>query len=150
MNNTFGDPGLARTGEGHAGDDSPMVRPMRPGNVVPGGYSFSSAFAVAPVSAEAAISELPLSSKSRRLIPFLSCARTLSDLSLERSFPMRSSCCEITAAQPTAALSARIVLIGHVIAELDRSPIVDLVRCPLGSQARSRLLSPKADIALRV
>src|SRR5262245_47987170 len=88
MNNTFGDPGFARTGEGHAGEDSPIVRPMRPGNVVPGGYSFSSAFAVAPVSAEAAISELPLSSKSRRLIPFLCSGPTLSGVSLERSFPI--------------------------------------------------------------
>ena len=39
MKSTFGAPGLARTGAGHAGCDSPMVRPMTPGNVVPGLYS---------------------------------------------------------------------------------------------------------------
>src|SRR5262245_39723563 len=77
MNSTFGAPGLARTGAGHAGEDSPMVRPMRPGNVVPGLYSLSSAFAEPDrplvVSAEAAINELPLSSRSRRFIPLPLC-----------------------------------------------------------------------------
>src|SRR3974390_1615084 len=75
MNSTFGDPGFARTGAGHAGDDSPMVRPMRPGNVVPGLYSLSSALAASerPVvaRAEAATSELPLNRRSRRLMLWL-------------------------------------------------------------------------------
>jgi len=39
MYSTFGAPFLARKGAGYAGSDSPMVRPMRPGNVVPGLYS---------------------------------------------------------------------------------------------------------------
>src|SRR4051812_41546734 len=36
---TLGDPGLARSGCGHAGDDSPTVRPITPGNAIPGSYS---------------------------------------------------------------------------------------------------------------
>jgi hypothetical protein len=36
---TFGDPGTARTGCGPTGQDSSVVRPIRPGNVVPGAYS---------------------------------------------------------------------------------------------------------------
>src|SRR5436190_23554217 len=39
MKSTLGEPGLARSGAGHAGDDSPMVLPMTPGNAVPGSYS---------------------------------------------------------------------------------------------------------------
>ena len=39
MKSTLGEPGLARSGRGHAGDDSPMVRPITPGNAVPGAYS---------------------------------------------------------------------------------------------------------------
>src|SRR5580698_10923614 len=39
MKRTLGAPSLARSGDGHAGSDSPIVRPMRPGNVVPGLYS---------------------------------------------------------------------------------------------------------------
>jgi hypothetical protein len=41
MNKTLGAPSFARSGAGQAGADSPMVRPMRPGKVVPGLYSFS-------------------------------------------------------------------------------------------------------------
>jgi hypothetical protein len=40
MISTFGDPDAARTGRGHAGLDSSAVRPMTPGNVVPGSYSW--------------------------------------------------------------------------------------------------------------
>src|SRR6185369_8874234 len=36
---TLGDPGLARIGRGQAGVDSPTVRPITPGNAVPGSYS---------------------------------------------------------------------------------------------------------------
>src|SRR5215472_12654662 len=72
MKSTFGAPGFGRTGFGQAGSDSPMVRPMRPGNVVPGRYSLSWACAEAgrPVAAkvDAASKDVPLSSKSRRLI----------------------------------------------------------------------------------
>jgi hypothetical protein len=39
MNITFGAPGFARSGAGHAGVDSAMVRPRFPGNAVPGLYS---------------------------------------------------------------------------------------------------------------
>src|SRR4029079_18907410 len=39
MNSTLGDPGLARSGRGQAGDDSPTVRPITPGNAVPASYS---------------------------------------------------------------------------------------------------------------
>src|SRR5689334_16407660 len=39
MNSTLGDPGFARSGFGQAGDDSPIVRPITPGNAVPGSYS---------------------------------------------------------------------------------------------------------------
>src|SRR5215467_5068781 len=42
MNNTFGASGLARTGAGQAGSDSPMVRPIRPVKAVPAGYSLRS------------------------------------------------------------------------------------------------------------
>src|SRR5450631_1286414 len=38
---TFGAPGVARTGCGQAGDDWSVVRPMTPGNAVPGLYSIS-------------------------------------------------------------------------------------------------------------
>src|SRR5215471_8095735 len=76
MNSTFVDPGFARTGAGHAGELSAMVRPIRPGNVVPGWYSLSSAFAELDspvvVSAEAAINELPLNRRSRRFTPLVS------------------------------------------------------------------------------
>src|SRR4051794_1894029 len=41
MNNTLGDPGTARTGCGQAGVDSSVVRPTRPGKVVPGRYSLN-------------------------------------------------------------------------------------------------------------
>jgi len=41
MNKTFGARSLARTGAGHTGSDSPMVRAMQPEKVVPGLYSFS-------------------------------------------------------------------------------------------------------------
>src|SRR4029079_6792226 len=51
MNKTFGDPDLARTGRGHAGDDSPIVRPVTPGNAVPGSYSLN-AIEDLPVGAE--------------------------------------------------------------------------------------------------
>src|SRR5262249_61342710 len=92
MNRTFGAPGFARTGAGHAGEDSPIVRPMRPGNVVPGGYSLSSALAgpdrPVVVSADAAISELPLNSRSRRLIALPPCGPALS---FDRSPPMTTS-----------------------------------------------------------
>ena len=36
MSSTLGAPGLARLGIGQAASDSPTVRPIRPGNVVPG------------------------------------------------------------------------------------------------------------------
>jgi hypothetical protein len=36
---TFGAPSLARVGEGQAGDDSSTVRPITPGNGLPGLYS---------------------------------------------------------------------------------------------------------------
>src|SRR4029077_11861768 len=39
MYRTFGAPGVDRTGADHAGDDSPTVRPIRPGNALPGLYS---------------------------------------------------------------------------------------------------------------
>jgi hypothetical protein len=39
--NTFGDPGAARTGWGHAGLETSVVRPITPGNTVPGSYSLS-------------------------------------------------------------------------------------------------------------
>src|SRR5215510_9254919 len=91
MNTTLGAPGLARTGAGHAGEDSPMVRPMRPGNVVPGLYSRRSAFAEPDrpvvVSAEAAINELPLNSRSRRFIPLPPCG----PVSFDRSSLMTAS-----------------------------------------------------------
>src|ERR1700722_16822484 len=41
MKRTLGAPSLARSGDGQAGSDSPIVRPMRPGKVVPGLYSLS-------------------------------------------------------------------------------------------------------------
>ena len=41
MNSTFGDPGSARSGRGHAGLDSSVVRPITPGKAVPGSYSLS-------------------------------------------------------------------------------------------------------------
>ena len=41
MKTTFGAASGARFGLGHAGVDSPIVRPMTPGNVVPGVYSVS-------------------------------------------------------------------------------------------------------------
>src|SRR5262245_2744215 len=41
MNTTFGAPFLARSGSGHAGDDSSNVRPITPENALPGLYSFS-------------------------------------------------------------------------------------------------------------
>jgi hypothetical protein len=39
MNITFGAPGFARSGAGHAGVDSAIVLPRFPGNAVPGLYS---------------------------------------------------------------------------------------------------------------
>src|SRR3954462_3220809 len=39
MNSTFGAPAFARSGAGHAGVDSAIVRPRLPGNAVPGLYS---------------------------------------------------------------------------------------------------------------
>src|SRR6478736_2130618 len=41
MISTFGVPGAARTGLGHAGVDSSVVLPILPGNAEPGSYSFS-------------------------------------------------------------------------------------------------------------
>src|SRR5260370_28929359 len=41
MNKTLGEPGFARSGRGHAGLDSSVVRPITPGNAVPGSYSVS-------------------------------------------------------------------------------------------------------------
>src|ERR1700733_4850214 len=41
MNSTFGEPASARSGRGQAGLDSSVVRPITPGNAVPGSYSFS-------------------------------------------------------------------------------------------------------------
>src|SRR3954470_4376881 len=41
MTSTFGAPGTARRGRGHAGLDASTVRPITPGNPVPGLYSFS-------------------------------------------------------------------------------------------------------------
>src|ERR1039457_2091800 len=41
MNSTFGAPGAARSGRGHAGVDSCAVRPITPGNAWPGSYSVS-------------------------------------------------------------------------------------------------------------
>jgi hypothetical protein len=40
MNRTFGAPSLARSGSGHAGDETSNVRPMTPLNAAPGLYSF--------------------------------------------------------------------------------------------------------------
>src|SRR5262245_63688161 len=60
-------------GDGHAGEDSPMVRPIRPGKVVPGGYSLSSACTEPGIAVvakvDAASKDVLLSSRSRRLIP---------------------------------------------------------------------------------
>ena len=39
MKSTFGAPFFERSGSGHAGDDLSKVRPMTPGNAVPGLYS---------------------------------------------------------------------------------------------------------------
>src|SRR5580692_10456369 len=39
MNSTLGAPSRARTGAGHAGADSSVVRPITPGNAAPGPYS---------------------------------------------------------------------------------------------------------------
>src|SRR5262249_51482595 len=47
MKSTFGAPSFARRGAGQAGSDSPTVRPMRPGKVVPGLYSFN-AMSISP------------------------------------------------------------------------------------------------------
>src|SRR5262245_15180234 len=73
MKRTLGAPGFGRMGSGQAGEESSIVRPMRPGNAVPGLYSNSSAlaFVVGPVadSADAAINEPLVSRRSRRLIP---------------------------------------------------------------------------------
>src|SRR5690242_21382884 len=41
MTSTFGAPGTARSGRGHAGLDASTVRPITPGNPVPGLYSVS-------------------------------------------------------------------------------------------------------------
>src|SRR5215510_15904643 len=41
MKSTLGAPSFARNGEGHAGSDSPTVRPMRPVKAVPDLYSFN-------------------------------------------------------------------------------------------------------------
>ena len=41
MNSTFGEPGVCPQRPGHAGLDSSVVRPITPGNAVPGSYSFS-------------------------------------------------------------------------------------------------------------
>jgi hypothetical protein len=41
MNRTFGAPSRARNGSGQAGLEVSNVRPMTPGNAVPGGYSTS-------------------------------------------------------------------------------------------------------------
>src|SRR6185503_1547919 len=57
MNNTLGDPGTARTGCGHAGVDSSVVRPTRPGKLVPGRYSLN-AMARTPPAHEAVIGSL--------------------------------------------------------------------------------------------
>src|SRR6185312_5073414 len=57
MNNTLGDPGTARTGCGHAGVDSSVVRPTRPGKLVPGRYSLN-AMARTPPAHKAVIGSL--------------------------------------------------------------------------------------------
>src|SRR5262249_9934931 len=99
MNSTFGDPGFARTGAGHAGELSAMVRPIRPGNVLPGLYSLSSALAELDspvvVSAEAAINELPLNRRSRRFMPLLTCVPRGVVLSSEGSLLTAFSCCVV-------------------------------------------------------
>src|ERR1700761_9278177 len=41
MISTFAAPASARSGRGHAGLDSSVVRPITPENAVPGSYSFS-------------------------------------------------------------------------------------------------------------
>jgi len=41
MKSTLGAPSLARTGFGQAGSDRSKVRPITPGNDVPGLYSFN-------------------------------------------------------------------------------------------------------------
>src|SRR5947209_1690126 len=41
MKSTLGAPSRVRSGSGHAGLDSSVVRPIRPGNAVPGLYSSS-------------------------------------------------------------------------------------------------------------
>src|SRR5262245_20300504 len=48
MKSTLAAPSLARSGAGQAGSDSLRVRPMRPGKVVPGLYSFSAIAVVSP------------------------------------------------------------------------------------------------------
>src|SRR5262245_4095825 len=48
MKSAFGAPSFARSGWGQAGLDSPMVRPRRPGNAVPGLYSTIALFAPLP------------------------------------------------------------------------------------------------------
>src|SRR5882724_6425360 len=70
MKSTFGAPGFARIGAGHAGSEFSMVRPMTPGKAVPGGYSLSSACAAPASAADAASAEPPPSRKSRRPNPF--------------------------------------------------------------------------------
>src|SRR5262249_22071662 len=107
---------------------------------------------VAPVSAEAAISELPLSSKSRRLTPFLCSGPTLGGVSLERSFSMHTSCC--VHGRNSQRPPNKIVLTDWVVAELDRGPMSALgqKRTHAAQQAMSALppiATAKADIRKR-
>jgi len=48
MKSTLGAPSFARSGAGQAGLDSPTVRPITPGNAVPGLYSTIALFALPP------------------------------------------------------------------------------------------------------
>src|SRR6185436_3231672 len=64
MNSTLGDPGFARSGRGHAGDDSPIVRPITPGNALPGSYSLI-AIAALPVGGRQGGSGAPSGSMRR-------------------------------------------------------------------------------------
>src|SRR5712691_6793303 len=60
---TFGEPGVARTGCGQAGDDWSVVRPIVPGNAVPGLYSIN------PIGAPHGVARLPGPSPRTRFLP---------------------------------------------------------------------------------
>jgi hypothetical protein len=65
MKRTFGAPSFARLGSGHAGCETSAVRPITPGNVVPGLYSFSA---------------IDFSPFSRKIAPPMACQKIHSPL----------------------------------------------------------------------